>query len=67
LDEFDIIPKFKGTLVHDCWGAYFSYSSIHAICNSHILRELERSQNKTKPEMAVENENFAEKNLDKTQ
>ena len=42
-DEIGVLPHFKGTLVHDCWTAYFMYDQcIHAICNAHIIRELER-------------------------
>lgn len=39
-DEIGVLPLFKGTLVHDCWGPYFKYQCAHAICNAHILREL---------------------------
>lgn len=36
-----ILPKFKGTLVHDCWSSYFNFDLIrHALCNAHLLREL---------------------------
>jgi len=40
MDAMQILPRFKGTLVHDCWAPYFHYPSRHAICNAHILREL---------------------------
>ncbi len=34
------LPKFKGTLVHDCFSMYFNYGDKHAVCNAHLLREL---------------------------
>lgn len=40
INAIGILNKFKGWLLHDCLGAYFSYSSKHAVCNAHILREL---------------------------
>jgi len=37
-----ILPDFAGTAVHDFWKAYYSYGNCkHAICNAHILRELQ--------------------------
>lgn len=41
MDAAAILPAFGGVAVHDCWPAYFRYTSIdHAVCNAHILREL---------------------------
>lgn len=41
MEENDIIPKFKGKLIHDCWASYFSYVNCgHGLCGSHLLREL---------------------------
>ncbi len=41
IDAMDILPFFKGTAVHDFWGAYMKYTSFsHSFCNGHILREL---------------------------
>ncbi len=40
-DHFDILPRFKGVLIHDRWAPYWSYEHMdHAICNAHVLRDL---------------------------
>jgi len=39
-DDMQILPRFKGTMVHDFWASYFWYPSHHALCNAHLLREL---------------------------
>lgn len=40
-DEKSILPQLTGVLVHDCWESYFSFGELkHAICNAHLLREL---------------------------
>ncbi len=37
-----ILPAFTGWAVHDCLGAYFTFTHCkHAICGAHLLRELE--------------------------
>lgn len=37
----DIIPRYGGTLIHDCWCAYLAYTNCkHGLCGSHLLREL---------------------------
>ncbi len=41
IDEVDIIPRYGGVIVHDCWASYFSYDNCEdALCGSHLLREL---------------------------
>ena len=40
LEHFDILPRFTGHLIHDCWSPYFSFDCSHGLCNAHILREL---------------------------
>jgi transposase len=40
-DEIDILPQFRGKLVHDNWATYFIYQLLtHALCNVHHLRDL---------------------------
>ncbi|MBK8471466.1 MAG: IS66 family transposase [Sphingobacteriales bacterium] len=40
--EPSLLPNFKHFAVHDCWASYFNLEHIqHAVCNAHILRELE--------------------------
>ena len=43
MDEMGILPLFKGVLCHDHWKPYYRYQCIHALCNAHHLRELERA------------------------
>ena len=40
IDDHGIMPEFKGTAIHDCWGPYFSYDADHSLCCAHLLREL---------------------------
>ena len=41
MEENNIIPQYKGKLIHDCWASYFSYADCgHGLCGSHLLREL---------------------------
>lgn len=37
-----LIKDFKNWAIHDCWASYFDFKDCsHALCNAHILRELE--------------------------
>ena len=41
IEAIGIIPRYTGTLVHDCWAAYLTYEQCrHQLCGSHLLREL---------------------------
>jgi hypothetical protein len=42
MDDINIIPRYGGTIVHECWASYFNYeNSADALCGSHLMRELE--------------------------
>jgi transposase len=43
MQEMDVLSHFEGILCHDHWKAYFTYICLHALCNAHHLRELERA------------------------
>lgn len=38
-----VLKDFYGTLCHDHWKPYFNFPCLHALCNAHHLRELERA------------------------
>ena len=41
LEDFGILERFAGRLVHDCWPAYFRLKNCeHSLCNPHLIREL---------------------------
>lgn len=41
IEHVDIIPRYGGVIIHDCWASYLSYDHCgHGLCGSHLLREL---------------------------
>ena len=41
IEEINIIPRYSGTIIHDCWASYLAYNHCdHGLCGSHIVREL---------------------------
>ncbi len=55
IDEFDILPKFRGIACHDHWFPYFAYTQVkHGLCNAHHLRELTYIHEQEKEEWAKE-------------
>jgi len=41
INAINIIPRYGGTIIHDCWSSYFAYNGCgHGLCGSHLLREL---------------------------
>ena len=40
IEEMQVLGDYTGTLIHDCFGSYFSLDCEHGLCNAHLLREL---------------------------
>lgn len=41
IEDIDIIPRYNGVIIHDCWASYLSYTHCeHGLCGSHLVREL---------------------------
>jgi len=41
IEEINIIPRYGGAIIHDCWKSYLScHDCNHGLCGSHLLREL---------------------------
>lgn len=39
--DINIIPRYGGVIVHDCWQSYFSFACAEdGLCGSHLTREL---------------------------
>ncbi len=43
MDEMGVLPEFNGIVCHDHWKPYYRYDCVHALCNAHIIRKLERA------------------------
>lgn len=55
INDFDLLPKFHGSAVHDHWFPYFAFTQVtHGLCNAHHLRELTFIQEQEKEEWAGE-------------
>lgn len=57
MDDFGILPIFKGVAVHDGWASYRDYACTHGLCNAHHLRELiflEETTEQTWPRKMIE-------------
>lgn len=41
IEAINIIPRYSGVTIHDCWSSYLSYDHCsHGLCGSHLVREL---------------------------
>jgi len=58
MDEIGILSRFKGVLCHDHWKPYYTYNCLHALCNAHHLRELERAWEQDKQVWAKKMKNL---------
>ena len=54
IEDIGILPRYKGIVVHDCWGPYLSYEGVenvlHALCLAHLLRELKFMEESNRPQ-----------------
>jgi transposase len=41
MNEIGILNDFKGIAMHDALASYWNYTCCHALCNAHLLRELD--------------------------
>lgn len=50
MDAAGVLPGFTGVAVHDAWAPYDTYTeAAHALCNSHVLRELQAVTDQNPP------------------
>ena len=40
IEEMGVLGNYSGTLVHDCYSSYFKLNCSHALCGTHLIREL---------------------------
>jgi hypothetical protein len=41
IEMINLIPRYGGVIIHDCWASYLSYVHCgHGLCGAHLLREL---------------------------
>lgn len=54
MEDIGVIPRYGGTIVHDCWASYLSYDNVdHGLCGAHLLRELKFVEDSTKDKWAT--------------
>jgi len=41
IEDNNVIPRYGGIIVHDCWASYLTYANCgHGLCGAHLAREL---------------------------
>ena len=58
IDDMGVLPHFQNILCHDHWKPYFNYGCLHALCNAHHIRELERAWEQDGQQWAKEMQEF---------
>ena len=58
MDHIGIISNFSGVLCHDHWKPYYNYNCLHALCNAHHIRELERAIEQDDQKWAISMKDF---------
>lgn len=53
MKDMNILPQYKGVLVHDGWKPYHDFGCEHALCNVHHLRDLTFCEQVEKSEWAA--------------
>jgi transposase len=54
MDAAGVLPGFRGVAVHDGWSPYWRYQdATHALCGTHLLRELEAVAEEPRPGWAA--------------
>lgn len=61
MDAINILPGFRGVLCHDHWKPYYRLNCLHALCNAHHIRELNRAWEQDKQAWALEMKQLLEK------
>jgi transposase len=61
IEAINILPYFKGTLIHDHFKSYFHYGYIHGLCNAHHIRELQYVFDCTEHPWALDMQNLLKK------
>jgi len=61
MNAMGILPQYTGVVVHDHWKPYYRYTHcLHALCNAHHLRELQRAYEQDGQQWAQEMKTFLE-------